>query len=109
VITGVRTGDSGRTGVYYDEKGRPMNGSTLVREPEFTSAAVSGAYVYRRWSGKRCARYLRSQVASVGDAGGSMSGKASHSGHDRSRPMQRGWVKGQAAASHWGTSASKAR
>ncbi len=41
VITGVLTDDSDRTGVYYDEKGRPMNGSTLVREPEFTERVVA--------------------------------------------------------------------
>jgi hypothetical protein len=31
----VLTDDSGATGVYFDERGRPMSGSTLVREPEF--------------------------------------------------------------------------
>lgn len=41
VITGVLTADSDRTGVYYDEKGRPMNGSTLVRDPEFDERVVA--------------------------------------------------------------------
>jgi NAD(P)-dependent dehydrogenase (short-subunit alcohol dehydrogenase family) len=41
VITGVLTDDLGRTGVYYDENGRPMNGSALVREPEFTERVVA--------------------------------------------------------------------
>jgi NAD(P)-dependent dehydrogenase (short-subunit alcohol dehydrogenase family) len=41
VITRVLTDDSGRTGVYYDEKGRPMKGSALVREPEFTGRVVA--------------------------------------------------------------------
>lgn len=41
VITGVLTDDSGRTGVYYDEKGRPMNGSVLVRDPEFSERVVT--------------------------------------------------------------------
>jgi NAD(P)-dependent dehydrogenase (short-subunit alcohol dehydrogenase family) len=41
VITGVLTDDSGRTGIYYDENGRPMNGSTLVRDPEFTARVVA--------------------------------------------------------------------
>jgi NAD(P)-dependent dehydrogenase (short-subunit alcohol dehydrogenase family) len=41
VITEVLTDDSYRTGVYYDEKGRPMNGSTLVREPEFTERVAA--------------------------------------------------------------------
>jgi hypothetical protein len=27
--------DPGATGVYYDERGKPMLGSTLVRDPEF--------------------------------------------------------------------------
>lgn len=41
VITGILTDDSGRTGVYYDEKGRPMNGSALVRDPEFDARVVA--------------------------------------------------------------------
>ena len=41
VITGVLTDDSGRTGVYYDEAGRPMQGSALVREPEFAGRVVA--------------------------------------------------------------------
>jgi NAD(P)-dependent dehydrogenase (short-subunit alcohol dehydrogenase family) len=41
VITGVLTDGSDRTGVYYDEKGRPMNGSALVREPEFEDRVVA--------------------------------------------------------------------
>jgi NAD(P)-dependent dehydrogenase (short-subunit alcohol dehydrogenase family) len=41
VITKMLTDDSGRTGVYYDEKGRPMNGSALVREPEFNERVVT--------------------------------------------------------------------
>lgn len=41
VITGILTDDSSRTGVYYDEKGRPMNGSALVRDPEFDARVVA--------------------------------------------------------------------
>jgi NAD(P)-dependent dehydrogenase (short-subunit alcohol dehydrogenase family) len=41
VITGVLTDGSDRTGIYYDEKGRPMNGSALVREPEFDDRVVA--------------------------------------------------------------------
>jgi NAD(P)-dependent dehydrogenase (short-subunit alcohol dehydrogenase family) len=41
VITRVFTDDADRTGVYYDEKGRPMKGSTLVREPEFDHRVVA--------------------------------------------------------------------
>jgi len=41
VITGVLTDGSDRTGVYYDEKGRPMNGSALVREPDFDDRVVA--------------------------------------------------------------------
>jgi hypothetical protein len=32
---------SGQTGIYYDEGGRPMQGSTLVRDPKFTSRVVA--------------------------------------------------------------------
>ena len=41
VITGILSDDSGRTGVYYDEKGRPMNGSALVRDPEFDARVAA--------------------------------------------------------------------
>jgi NAD(P)-dependent dehydrogenase (short-subunit alcohol dehydrogenase family) len=41
VITAILTDDSGRTGVYYDEEGRPMQGSALVRDPEFTARVVT--------------------------------------------------------------------
>jgi NAD(P)-dependent dehydrogenase (short-subunit alcohol dehydrogenase family) len=41
VITKVLTDDSGRTGAYYDEKGRPMTGSALVRDPEFGERVVA--------------------------------------------------------------------
>jgi hypothetical protein len=41
VITKVLTDDSSRTGVYYDEKGRPMNGSALVHDPEFDARVVA--------------------------------------------------------------------
>ena len=41
VITKVLTDDSGRTGVYYDERGRPMKGSALVRDPEFSERVVA--------------------------------------------------------------------
>ena len=37
----VITGHPDRTGVYYNEKGRPMNGSALVREPEFEQRVVA--------------------------------------------------------------------
>ena len=41
MITRVLTDDSGRTGVYYDEKGGPMNGSAQVRDPEFSERVVA--------------------------------------------------------------------
>ena len=41
VITGVLTDGSDGTGVYYDEKGQPMNGSALVCEPEFEDRVVA--------------------------------------------------------------------
>jgi NAD(P)-dependent dehydrogenase (short-subunit alcohol dehydrogenase family) len=41
MITEVLTDNSGRTGIYYDENGRPMNGSALVREPEFSERVVA--------------------------------------------------------------------
>ncbi|HTN45824.1 MAG TPA: SDR family NAD(P)-dependent oxidoreductase [Flavipsychrobacter sp.] len=41
VITEILTDTSGRTGVYFDEKGQPMPGSALVRDPEFQDRVVS--------------------------------------------------------------------
>src|ERR1700691_1387619 len=41
VIVGVLTDESDATGAYYDERGRPMSGSALVREPEFQDRVVT--------------------------------------------------------------------
>jgi NAD(P)-dependent dehydrogenase (short-subunit alcohol dehydrogenase family) len=41
VITTVALNRAGTTGVYYDEKGRPMLGSVLVREPEFQDRVMA--------------------------------------------------------------------
>ena len=41
VITKVLTDPSGRTGIYYDERGHPMLGSALVRNPEFQDRVVA--------------------------------------------------------------------
>lgn len=35
MITKILIDASGQTGVYYDESGRPMQGSALVRDLEF--------------------------------------------------------------------------
>jgi NAD(P)-dependent dehydrogenase (short-subunit alcohol dehydrogenase family) len=41
VITKILTDASGQTGVYYDEGGQPMLGSTLVRDPKFQERIVA--------------------------------------------------------------------
>ncbi len=41
VITKVLTDPSDRTGVYYDENGKPMRGSTQVHDPEFQDRYVA--------------------------------------------------------------------
>lgn len=41
VITRVLLNESGRTGVYYDDEGQPMQASTLVRDPKFTARVVA--------------------------------------------------------------------
>jgi NAD(P)-dependent dehydrogenase (short-subunit alcohol dehydrogenase family) len=41
VITQVLLNESGRTGVYYDDEGQPMQASTLVRDPKFTARVVT--------------------------------------------------------------------
>ncbi|MER6116784.1 SDR family NAD(P)-dependent oxidoreductase [Streptomyces sp. NPDC001743] len=41
VITGILTAESDTTGVYYDEKGRPMRGSAQVHDPAFNARVVA--------------------------------------------------------------------
>ncbi len=41
MITAVLTDDTNQTGVYYDENGRPMLGSGLVRDPGFQDRVVA--------------------------------------------------------------------
>jgi NAD(P)-dependent dehydrogenase (short-subunit alcohol dehydrogenase family) len=41
VITTVLTDDTNQTGIYYDETGRPMLGSVLVRDPAFQDRVVA--------------------------------------------------------------------
>ena len=41
VITKVLMNESGASGVYYDDKGNPMLGSTRVRDPKFQNRVVS--------------------------------------------------------------------
>jgi len=41
VITKVLLNESGRTGVYYDDEGQPMQPSALVRDPKFTARVVT--------------------------------------------------------------------
>ncbi|HZW80285.1 MAG TPA: SDR family NAD(P)-dependent oxidoreductase [Candidatus Deferrimicrobiaceae bacterium] len=41
VITKILTDTSGRTGVYYDEGGQPMQGSPLVCDPKFAARVVA--------------------------------------------------------------------
>jgi NAD(P)-dependent dehydrogenase (short-subunit alcohol dehydrogenase family) len=41
VITNAVLNEPGKTGVYYDERGRPMLGSTQVRDPQFQDRVVA--------------------------------------------------------------------
>jgi NAD(P)-dependent dehydrogenase (short-subunit alcohol dehydrogenase family) len=41
VITKILTSTSGQSGLYYDDGGRPMTSSKLVRDPAFTSRVVA--------------------------------------------------------------------
>jgi NAD(P)-dependent dehydrogenase (short-subunit alcohol dehydrogenase family) len=41
VITNALLNESGGTGVYYDDRGKPMLGSTLVRDPKFQDRVVA--------------------------------------------------------------------
>ena len=41
VITKVLMNEPGETGIYYDEVGRPMQGSPLVRDPKFQDRVVA--------------------------------------------------------------------
>lgn len=40
VITKILLDESGKTGVYYDERGQPMQGSAQVRDPKFQERVV---------------------------------------------------------------------
>ena len=58
VITRVLTDESGSTGVYYDEKGRPMRGSALVHDPDFDARVVAETRallaVSLKYIGRKC-------------------------------------------------------
>ncbi len=41
VITKILIDASGQTGIYYDERGQPMQGSTLARDPTFQDRVVA--------------------------------------------------------------------
>jgi hypothetical protein len=41
VITRALLNESGETGIYYDERGRQMLGSTLVRDAKFQDRVVA--------------------------------------------------------------------
>lgn len=41
VIARVLTDQSGKTGIYFDEKGKPMSGSALSRDPKFQQLVVA--------------------------------------------------------------------
>jgi hypothetical protein len=41
VITKIVINESGETGIYYDERGRPMLASALVRDPKFQDRVVA--------------------------------------------------------------------
>lgn len=41
VIAAILTDESGKTGTYYDEKGRPMLGSEFARDPKFQERVVA--------------------------------------------------------------------
>ena len=41
MATEVLIDASGQTGIYYDERGQPMLGSALVRDPKFQDRVVA--------------------------------------------------------------------
>jgi len=41
VLTKILIDTSGQTGIYYDERGQPMQGSMLVRDPKFQDRIVA--------------------------------------------------------------------
>ena len=41
VITKVLINQSGKTGIYFDEKGQPMLGSALSQDPKFQDLVVA--------------------------------------------------------------------
>jgi len=41
MVTKILINASGQTGIYYDDGGHPMLGSTLVRDPKFAKRVVA--------------------------------------------------------------------
>jgi len=41
VVTKILINASGQTGIYYDDGGHPMLGSTVVRDPKFQDRVVA--------------------------------------------------------------------
>jgi hypothetical protein len=60
-ITKILINASGQTGVYYDEGGRPMRGSALVRDPTFQDRVVAET---RAFPGRTLGMKSSSQLAS---------------------------------------------
>jgi NAD(P)-dependent dehydrogenase (short-subunit alcohol dehydrogenase family) len=56
VITNILIDASGQTGVYYDEGGRPMQGSALVRDPKFQERVVAETRALLATAGTRGVR-----------------------------------------------------
>lgn len=46
VIANVITDTSAKTGIYYDEKGRPMQGSRLVQDPKFQDQVLAASRAF---------------------------------------------------------------
>jgi hypothetical protein len=41
VITDVMINEEGKTGVYFDDRGHPMQASRLVRDPKFRARVLA--------------------------------------------------------------------
>jgi NAD(P)-dependent dehydrogenase (short-subunit alcohol dehydrogenase family) len=53
VITSVLLNKEGKTGIYYDEKGHPMQASSLVRDPQFRARVVAETRAFLEETPKR--------------------------------------------------------
>ena len=87
VITKVVINESGETGIYYDERGRPMLASALARDGRTSvTSALLAATPATSGSRLRCRRYPRARPRTMSASEKSSSGASTASLMKKPRP-----------------------